>query len=410
MNDPPRTPGDTVIADLRRQAEADAPSVTALASELIRTPSRGGIDDYEPVLTIVETWLQARQLPHRRLRNPDGDSVAVLIEIPGGRTGPTWVLDACLDTAPFGDEAGWSFAPTVGDVTPAGILRGRGASDSKSGAAIFCHIADAVSRQADQLAGTLAVLLDVDEHTGNFGGAVALMQAIDPASIAGAMIGYPGHEEVVIGGRGVFRARLHVHGTAGHSGSSKPSPANATSRAARLVTLLENQPLPAPAPAGFPQPPKLTVTEFHGGEGFTAVPDHAVIGIDIRLTDVLGVNAAEEIIRKTAAQLDAEFPASRPTELKSVLSWPPFRLDPTEQPAAALLEGAVAAGIIPQTKVAGPSNIGNLFATQKIATTAGFGLPYAGLHGTDEQADLSALPAIQAAYHHAVLSLMDLQA
>ncbi|MFF0257333.1 M20 family metallopeptidase [Streptomyces microflavus] len=399
-----------VIAELRHQAEADAASVTALAAELIRVPSRGGIDDYEPVLAVIEGWLQGRELPHRRLHSPDGTAVAILIEVQGSRPGPTWVLDACLDTAPFGDESAWTFSPTIGDVTPAGMLRGRGASDSKSGAAIFCHLAAAVSRQRDQVAGTLAVLLDVDEHTGNFGGAKALMQAIDPATIGGAMIGYPGSDEIIVGGRGVFRTRLHVYGTAGHSGSSKPNPANAVSRAARLVTLLENQPLPTPAPAGFPQPPKLTVTEFHGGEGFTAVPDHAVIGIDIRLTDVLDANAAEEIIRKTAAGLDAEFPASRPTELKSVLSWPPFRLDPTEQPAAALLEGAVAAGIIPQTKVAGPSNIGNLFATQEIATTAGFGLPYAGLHGTDEQADLSALPAVQAAYHHAVLVLMDLQA
>ncbi|MET8029016.1 M20 family metallopeptidase [Streptomyces avermitilis] len=398
-----------VIADLRRQAEADASSVTALASELIRTPSRGGIDDYEPVLAIVETWLQARQLPHRRLRGPDGDSVAVLIEIPGGRPGPTWVLDACLDTAPFGDEAAWSFSPTAGDVTSAGTLRGRGASDSKSGAAMFCHVAAAVRRQADQLAGILAVLLDVDEHTGNFGGAVALMKAIDPTTIAGAMIAYPGHDEVIVGGRGVFRARLHVSGKAGHSGSSKPNTANAVSRAARLVTMLENQPLPTPVTGGFPQSPKLTVTEFRSGEGFTAVPDHAVIGVDVRLTDVLDAKAAEEIIHKTAAQLDAEFPAPRPTELESILSWPPFRLDPTEQPAAALLEGAIAAGVTPRTKVAGPSNIGNLFATRKIRTTAGFGLPYSGLHGTDEQVDLSVLPTVQAAYHHAVLTLMDLR-
>ncbi|MCX4851285.1 M20/M25/M40 family metallo-hydrolase [Streptomyces sp. NBC_00893] len=289
-------------------------------------------------------------------------------------------------------------------------LRGRGAADSKSGAVMFCHIAAALSRQDRQLADTLAELIDVDEHTGNFGGAVALMQAIDPSAIAGAMTGYPGHEEIVVGGRGVFRARLHVHGTAGHSGSSKPSPAHAVSRAARLVTLLENQPLPAPVLGGFPQPPKMTVTEFHGGEDFTAVPDHAVVGVDIRLTDVLDAKAAEEIIHKTAPQLDAEFPASRPTEIESVLSWPPFRLDPTEQLSAPLLQGAAAAGTVPRTKIAGPSNIGNLFATQKIATTAGFGLPYTTLHGTDEQADLSVLPAVQAAYHHAVLTLMDLQA
>lgn len=79
---------------------------------------------------------------------------------------------------------------------------------------------------------------------------------------------------------------------------------------------------------------------------------------------------------------------------------------PGDQPAAALFAGAEAAGISARPKVAGPSNIGNLLATHKIRTTAGFGLPYAGLHGTDECVDLSALPTIQAAYHHAVLNLL----
>ncbi|MFI7102718.1 M20 family metallopeptidase [Streptomyces sp. NPDC050161] len=394
-----------LIHELLQQARADAPSVTALAADLIRLPSRGGIDDYEPVLAAIEDWLTPRALRHRRLHCPDGKAVALLIEVTGDRPGPVWVLDACLDTAPFGDESAWSFPPTAGDISN-GLLRGRGAADSKTGAAMFCHIAAALSRRTGQLAGTLAVLLDVDEHTGNFGGAKALMEAIDPATIAGAMIGYPGHDEVVIGGRGVFRARLHVHGTSGHSGSSKPNTANAVSRAARLVTTLEDMPLPAPVTGGFPLPPKLTVTEIHSGEGFTAVPDHAVVGVDVRLTDGLDAKAAEELIRKAAVQLDADFPAPRATEIEAVLAWPPYQLAPTDQPAAALLAGAEAAGIPARPKVAGPSNIGNLLATRQIRTTAGFGLPYTGLHGTDEHVALSALPAVQAAYHHAVLSLL----
>jgi succinyl-diaminopimelate desuccinylase len=84
-----------------------------------------------------------------------------------------------------------------------------------------------------------------------------------------------------------------------------------------------------------------------------------------------------------------------------------YQLSPTEQPVAALIHGATVTGFDVRPKVAGPSNIGNLFATHNIPTTAGFGLPYAGLHGTDEQADLNALPAVQAAYHLAVLSLMN---
>ncbi|MGW6195398.1 M20 family metallopeptidase [Kribbella sp. NPDC055110] len=395
-----------MLAEVRCRAEADIASVTALASDLVRVPSRGGIDDYEPVLSVAEEWLAARHLPHRRLSAPDGTTVALLVEIRGDRPGPTWILDACLDTAPFGDEAAWSFSPTSGDVSPSGFLLGRGAADSKTAAAVFCHVAAAVHGKAAGLAGSLIVLLDVDEHTGRFGGAVALMQTVDPVSIGGAMIGYPGIDEVIVGGRGVYRARIRVDGTAAHSGSSKPSPPNAASRAARLVTMLEETPLPVPRSGGFPLPPRLTVTEVRSGEGFTAVPDQASVSVDVRLTDVLDAEAAEKLVRQAAADLDATFPANRPTEIERVLSWPPYQLAPTTQPAAALLGGAAAAGLTVQSRVAGPSNIGNLFATSGIATTAGFGVPFTGLHGTDEQADLSALPAIQTAYHHAILTLM----
>ncbi|PXX69354.1 succinyl-diaminopimelate desuccinylase [Nocardia tenerifensis] len=397
---------DTEVTPVRRQSQREVPSVIALARDLVRIPSRGGIDDPEPILASVEQWLHDRAVPHRRLYTPDGAPAAVLVEITGGSSGPTWVLDACLDTAPFGDESGWSFSPTAADVSPTGMLRGRGAADSKIAASMFCHLAAAIRRQAPELTGSLAILLDVDEHTGNFSGAKAFLDAVDSSIIAGAMIGYPGDNEVVIGGRGVFRARLHTYGTAGHTGSSKPTIANAATRAARLATLLADLVLPRPAVGGFPLPPKLTVTEIHSGAGFTAVPDHAIVSVDIRLTDVLAAVDAEELLSKTISQLDTTYPALRPSEIESVLSWPHYQLSPTDQPAAALIEGAHLAGFSVRPKVAGPSNIGNLFATRDIPTTAGFGLPYTGLHGTDEQVDLERLADIQAAYHHAVLTLM----
>lgn len=46
-----------MIEDLQ-QAKARTASVVELASELIRRPSRGGIDDYGPVLGVLEDWLQ----------------------------------------------------------------------------------------------------------------------------------------------------------------------------------------------------------------------------------------------------------------------------------------------------------------------------------------------------------------
>ncbi|HTR95251.1 MAG TPA: hypothetical protein VMI73_26260 [Trebonia sp.] len=57
-------------------------------------------------------------------------------------------------------------------------------------------------------------------------------------------------------------------------------------------------------------------------------------------------------------------------------------------------------------KVTGPSNIGNYPARLGIPATAGFGVEYTGLYGTDERIRLDSIPAVQAAYHQALLTLL----
>ncbi|MFJ6084655.1 M20 family metallopeptidase [Streptomyces sp. NPDC092369] len=382
-----------------RTADAE---VVDLAQELIRRPSRGGIDDYGPVLGVLEDWLRAHDLPFRRLHD-DGRPVAVLVEVAGGRPGPWWTLDACVDTAPYGDESAWSFPPDRGDVVD-GWLRGRGAADSKLAAALFCRIAAEVRERADGLRGGLAVLLDADEHTGRFGGARAYLA--DPAAQrpAGVLIGYPGPEEVVVGGRGLWRATIAVHADTGHSGSRRTTP-GAVSRAARLVRLLEEAELPG-AEGGFPLPPKLTVTFCHGGEGFSVVPGSCELGVDVRTTPGFDAGAAEALVRRAVAELDASVPAPRPTAITPVAAWPSYRLGADEQPAAALLDAAAREGLAVRARTAGPSNIGNLLASEGIPATAGFGVRYEGLHGVDERARLADLPVVHAVYRRAVLDLL----
>ncbi|GAA2097315.1 hypothetical protein GCM10009801_67560 [Streptomyces albiaxialis] len=394
------------LEEARRRAGA----VTALARELVRRPSRGGVDDYGPVLAVLEEWLAGEGLPHRRLY--EGAALAgLVVEIPGGRPGPWWVLDACVDTAGFGDEDAWSFPPTAGDVVD-GWLRGRGSADSKLAAALFCQLAADVRPFAGELCGGLAVLLDADEHTGAFGGARAFLAAPRTARPAGVMIGYPGPDDVVVGGRGLWRARLVVHATAGHSGARRPA-LGAVSRAARLVQLLDAAPLPGPLPEspsgwgdGFPLPPRLTVTAVRGGEGFSMTPDRCELNVDVRTTPAFGGDDAEVLVRRAAADLDAELPGPRPTGVHAVACWPPYRLGEGEEPAAALLAAAEEAGFAPRRKTAGPSNIGNLLAGEGIPATAGFGVRHEGVHGTDERACLADLPGVYAAYRRAVLRLM----
>jgi succinyl-diaminopimelate desuccinylase len=247
----------------------DQGAVVKLTRELVQIPSRGGMDSYDRVLDVMAAWLGGRGLAWRRLAGPDRATVALTCEVAGAGSGPRYVLDACLDTAPFGDENTWTYPPLSGQMS-GGWLHGRGSADSKSGAAIFAHVAARLQQAAATFPGTVVLLFDVDEHTGNFGGAKAYFEGPEaPSRVDGVMIGYPGLDHVIIGGRGVLRAQVQVHGVSGHSGASKPNP-GAIAKAASLIQALQRVRLPGPAGPAFPLPAKLTVTEIGGGEGSNA--------------------------------------------------------------------------------------------------------------------------------------------
>jgi succinyl-diaminopimelate desuccinylase len=385
-----------------RAAREDYDGVVELTRRLVRIPSRGGIDSYEPVLDCMLAWLGKRGLACRRVPGPGGATVALTCEVSGARPDPRYVLDACLDTAPFGDEAVWTYPPASGEIA-GGWLHGRGSSDSKAGASIFAHVAARLRDTAGSLGGSVVLLFDVDEHTGGFGGAKAYFEHAGPA--AGVMIGYPGLDHVVTGGRGILRARVHVHGVAGHSGSTRTG-AGAITKAADLIRTLDEIPLPGPAGPEFPLPAKLTVTAINGGEGYSMVPDLCTLNVDIRLTPALDDPAAAALLREAVAKTDAAWPGTPPTDVEITARWPPYALPDGSPLRDALLKAAARAGLAPVAKVAGPSNIGNYLAGLGIPATAGFGVDYKGLHGTDERVRLDSIPAVQAAYHQALLFLL----
>ena len=390
-------------AGILEAADTDHQPVVALARDLVRIPSRAGTDPYGPVTEVMSDWLIAHGLTPHQLAGPSGDTVALVCEITGTRAGPRYVLDACLDTAPFGDETAWTYPPTSGRIEQ-GWLHGRGSSDSKTGAAIFAHIAARLTT-AD-LAGSLTLLFDVDEHTGAFGGARAYFEGPGaPDRVDGVMIGYPGPAHLVIGGRGVLRARLTVHGIASHSGGRAVTP-SAIAKAADLVTSLTSASLPASAGRDFPLAARLTVTEISGGMGYSTVPDLCTLNVDARLTPAFDDNAALALFKTTATATDACWPDTPPTSIEVTTCWPPYRLPDGSPLKKALLSSAQHIGLSPAAKIAGPSNIGNYLAGLGIPATAGFGVAYEGLHGTDERIRIDSIPLVQAAYHQACLALL----
>lgn len=395
---------DARLSELLAAAQADRASVQALTADLVRVASRGGIDPYEPVLDLLDGWLTDRGLPVRVLRDPARERVGLVCDLDGARSRPRLVLDACVDTAPFGDEKAWTYPPTSATVRD-GWLWGRGAADSKVGAAIFCHLAARLAGQTQAWRGGLTLLLDADEHTGGFGGARAYFTGPDaPADVLGVMIGYPGIDHLVVGGRGLLRARLHVHGVASHSGGSAPT-ANAIVKAAQLVRRLADTRLPS-GDERFPAGGKLTVTEIGGGQGWSVTPDLCTVSVDLRLTHTFDATAAADVLRAAVDEVDSAWLATRPTQIQVETRWPPYALDDNAPLRRALLDAAHALGLPTRAKVAGPSNIGNFLAGLGIPATAGFGVTYEGIHAADERIRLDAIPPVQAAYHAAILSLL----
>ncbi len=390
------------MSSLLRDAHRDHRAVVGLARELIRIPSRAGADPCGPVLDAMSAWLVGQGLMPRLLTGPGGEAVALVCEVGSGR-GPRYVLDACLDTAPFGDEAAWTHPPLSGQIDQ-GWLHGRGSSDSKTGASIFAHIAARLAKA--ELAGNLTLLFDLDEHTGGFGGARAYFEGPGaPDQVAGVMIGYPGPDYLVTGGRGVLRADVSVHGVAGHSGGRAVTP-NAIAKATQVVSALNEAVLPATAGPDFPLPARVTVTEIAGGMGYTAVPDLCTLKVDVRLTPAFDEQAARALLGVVTAKADADWPGTRPTGVEVTTCWPAYWLPDSSALKNTLLTAARQVGLSPSAKIAGPSNIGNYLAGLGIAATAGFGVDYEGLHGTDEKVRIDSIPMIQAAYHRACLMML----
>ncbi len=106
--------------------------------------------------------------------------------------------------------------------------------------------------------------------------------------------------------------------------------------------------------------------------------------------------------------MDRQVPGDRPTEIRARESWPAYRL-PDDAPIAQALLTAAASYLDrpPAPKVAGPSNIGNYLSSCGIPATAGFGVAYQGLHGTDERIEIATIPPVQAIYQEAVLALLN---
>jgi len=381
-----------------------AASIERLASELVSIPSQAGIDSVEPVLHRMAAWLEAHALNPTFLTDPQGNNVALFAKCVGRTSGPSICLNACLDTAPFGDPNSWSFSPTDGTIV-ANRLRGRGSADSKIGASIIAHVVESIANRQMIGSGTIYLLFDADEHTGQFGGVRSFIERVSPRPEA-VVLAYPGNDKLVVGARGFYRSRIHVFGKAAHSGATTRRGINAIDKLAHLITLLGRAPLPNPTQE-FPIPPVATVTKIDGGAGFSQIPDKATCSVDIRITPSFDSAKARAWLHELVAQVDAEMPSPESSIVELDLTWPPYMVDINSRLVTSFLAGGQDAFNRPiAPEICGPSNIGNFLSTYGIPTICGLGVSYENIHGADESSDVTSIPASFHSYLTGVLNFL----
>jgi succinyl-diaminopimelate desuccinylase len=383
-------------------------SLVSLLQGLVRIGSRAEIDPYDPIIDYVTEWLSTAGIETERILDSEVGMVGAFCEVRGSRPGPTLVLDATIDTVPFGDLDAWDYQPLSAEID-SGWLYGRGAADSKAGAAVFAHVAIEAAAMADRIAGQLFVVFECDEHSGRFGAARSFFgDRMKGQAIDGVMIGYPGLDRIVVGGRGFERFVVSMHGEAGHSGSSTPTEANAIVKAARLITGINvlDEKLQADTDPELGHPPRMTVTEVVGGKGFSTVPDLCVLKLDARLTYSFGANEARRALSELIESIDGADPA-RPSSIETLRGWPPFHT-PADMPFVEALVTAAKRVLGDELALAivGPSNVGNYLAQLGIPSIAGFGPRYQNIHGINEAVELATLEPVYRVYSDAVLSML----
>ena len=383
-------------------------SITELIRTLVRIPSRAGEDDLAPICHRVEDWLRGRSIDFKVLQGQAGERLGIYCEIAGATPGPWTVLNATLDTAGFGEPASWTFGPTEAHVAD-GWLHGRGSADSKAAVALFAHLLLEV--QLDRrFAGRIGALFDCDEHSGRFGGARAFFDhphdEHGPPRPDGVLIGYPGMNQIVAGGRGFLRCRLQVHGIAAHSGSAHERGINAVSRALALGQRLQALPLPA-GDDDFALPPQVTITGMRGGgEGFSQIPDLCELKLDMRLTPTFTDAAAREAVRSVVGEVDAQCPQVQRTEIHWHDGWPAYRV-PDSHALVSAMRAACRAQLGADMPVAivGPSNIGNYLSSLGVPALCGFGVRDEGIHAANERIELATIEPVYKVYRDALQRL-----
>ncbi|MGH7358082.1 MAG: M20 family metallopeptidase [Candidatus Rokuibacteriota bacterium] len=307
-----RHPVDRVLAEIAED------EVVALTSQLVRIPSvyRPGEPEANEraVAGAVEAWLRR-----------EGFAVEVQDVAPGrpnvvgwldGETpGPTLCLEGHTDVVTEGDPAAWRHGPWSGIVEDA-RLYGRGSADMKGGLAAAMVAAAAVRRAGVPFAGRLMVAALVDEEEA-MSGAKHFVRTPRGREVSAAIVCEPEQNELCLEQKGVFWARVTVHGRMSHGAMpyAGVNPIPAAGRFLAGLPALERRVQRGVRRSRFLGVPHVTPTVVSAPVGHVAqnnvIPAAAELRLDVRLTPGLEPAHVLDAIEALARDTEARCPGTR---------------------------------------------------------------------------------------------------
>jgi len=332
-----------------------------------------------------------------KLLNACADTISGIIErrtgIRPSRTGLTDGSDILsLSIGPEQDSGGIIVLSHYDTVFPAGtleripfsndedILRGPGVFDMKTGIIQGIWVLKFLTEQGVPRCG-VRFLFTPDEETGSqLSG--KYIEEVGRRCRAGIVLEPSENGRIKTGRKGVGTYNTSITGRSAHAGLHPEEGINAIAEIARIVLELQ-------AVQDIPKGTTINVGTISGGTATNVVPDHASIGVDVRISNMEEAHRIDEFFRN----LKPVDPGARISVSGGINRFPMKKNGKTEAALVSVREIGESLGIRVEDVSVGGGSDGNILSLFDMAILDGMGAVGSGAHSDAEYVNTSSIPS-----------------
>jgi acetylornithine deacetylase/succinyl-diaminopimelate desuccinylase len=247
-----------------------------LTSQLIKIPSYSGLINQEQnVALYIYDFIKDNNIDVELIEVLK-NRYNVIAKIRGCGSGRSLMLTGHMDTVPAYDM---SISPFSGEIKN-GNVYGRGSCDMKGPLASMIMALVGIKRSGIKLKGDLIFAAVINEEQTSEGTEYIVRNG--PKTDA-AIVGEPTNMEIAAGHRGLEWLKIKIKGKTTHGGTSNQG-INAISKAAKLITEIENNLIPKMNKKNhwLIGPPTLNFGKIYGGDQPSTVAGECSIELDRR--------------------------------------------------------------------------------------------------------------------------------